>query len=166
MFNPKRLVFSTLLSLCIFGGAYAGTVGSTLDVSANVVPSCSVSTLPIVMGDMEAAVGGSATGSIDVTCSLDLAYNIALDAGLYYEPSPQRRMSDGSGNFLNYGIFTDGTFTSMWGDTDFGDTNTYPVVAGTGTGLLQSYPVPSGTAPGQDVPAGLYSDTVNVTIHY
>jgi len=170
MFNPTRLIFSTLLGLCIFGGAYAATVGSTLNVSTNVLGICSVSTLPVVVADYDSSATTQGTGSVDVTCSTGVAYNIALDGGVNYTVpggGGGRHMSDGSAiNYLIYSLWQDDTFGAMWGDSDFAATNTWLSVAGVGTGAVQAYPVPAAVPIGQILPAGAYSDVVNVTIHY
>ena len=166
MSKLTRVVLSAIFSLCIFGAAYAGTVGSTLDVSTNVVAACSVTTSPVVIPDYDSTASVVGTGSIDVNCTSGAAYNIALDGGAYFLPSPQRRLSDDGTNFLNYSLWTDDTFTEMWGDAGFGDTTPYPTVADVGTGIVQPHPVPGAVPLGQTVPFGAYSDIVNVTIHY
>lgn len=169
MFNPKRLVFSTLLGLCIFGGAYAGSVGTTIDVSVSVIPACSVSTSsPFVIPDYDgtADVGGP-LGTIDVTCSAGVPYNIALDGGENYAAGTPtgRFLSDGI-NLLPYGLMTEADPTVFWGDLDFAATTEWPSVAATGTGALQTHTVPGGVGAGNDVPVGVYTDLVIVTIHY
>ena len=170
MFDPRRLVFSTILGLCIFSSAHAGSVGATIDVSVNVVAACTVSTSsPFVIPDYDgsADVGGP-IGTIDVTCSTGVSYNIALDGGQNYVlGSPSGRfLSDGVGNLLPYGLMTEADPTVFWGDSDFGATTEWPSVAAVGTGVLQTHTVPGGVGAGNDVPVGLYSDVVIVTVHY
>jgi spore coat protein U-like protein len=170
MIDQKRLVFSALLGLGIFGGAYAGSVGTTIDVSVNVIAACSVTTSsPFVIPDYDGSTDiGGPLGTIDVTCSAGVPYNVALDGGQNYVAGSAsgRFLSDGLGNFLPYGLMTEADPAVFWGDSDFAATTEWPSVAFVGTGVLQSHTVPGGVGAGNDVPFGTYSDVVTVTVHY
>ena len=68
-----------------------------------------------------------------------------------------------TGASLNYNLYTDSTYTSIWGDGTTGTT-----VSGVGsngsTGITKTI---YGSIPeGQDVPAGAYTDSITITITF
>ena len=65
------------------------------------------------------------------------------------------------GGTLNYGLYRDSGRTNNWGSTIGTDTQ-----AGTGTGLLQNLTVYGRIASAQTPLAGVYTDTVTVTLTY
>ena len=162
-----------MLFLAVFGvvfafgtSAYSAEVTSTLDVSANVLAVCTVSTTPIDFGDYDESNQSFAQGSVDVTCSQGTFYNIALDYGSNYIPM-LRRMTDGSSNYLLYNIFQDQSGTTVWGDSDFDNTFAQgPSLSDTANGLLQEHTTYGWVPDSQVVPSGPYSDVVNVTVYY
>jgi len=162
--KSKTFISISLLGLSMVGGAHAGSVGSTLAVSATVVPLCSVSTSPVQFGTYSGATI-AANGVIYVTCTDLLPFNIALDGGASYMPG-QRRMSDGDSSYLNYELFMNPELTNPWGDIGYGDTTPWISVSGSGNGGQTGYAVYGQVLAFQDTPAGAYSDVVNVTIHY
>ena len=74
-----------------------------------------------------------------------------------------RKMTSGA-NLLNYKLFTDSARTQIWGDGVEGETVMF---ADTGTGTAQSNTV-YGLIPASQTgaPAGVYEDTVSVTVRY
>lgn len=102
-----------------------------------------------------------AASQISVTCTPLSAYSIGLNAGLYAGAVNARRMRDGAGHLIAYGLFQNTGRTVPWGA--LGDGTAQP---GTGSGGVQAYSV-YGRVPRQTTPpAGLYSDSVVVTITY
>jgi spore coat protein U-like protein len=71
-------------------------------------------------------------------------------------------MANGA-NLLNYAVYTDSARSTVWGDGGAGATAT---IDGTGSGTAQSTTIYGRIPAGQTVPAGSYSDTVNVTVTY
>lgn len=153
------------VGVAIEASAQAATTTTTLNVSASVSTSCVVATTPISFGTYSGAQV-NASGDVTVTCTNGTAYQVALDAGQNYVGSYDRRMSNGAGAFLNYNITSAGS--GWWGDIGYGDTFPYAYpVPGTGTGSAQVLTVNAALQAGQSgVPAGAYSDVVNVTVWY
>jgi spore coat protein U-like protein len=156
----------------------ASPATGTLAVSATVVNNCQFTTTPVAFGNYDPAVvnaaGGAnllATGNLLVTCTTGDSITVDLDAG--GNPAggstalvPARQMVFGGTNFLGYTLFwpnsaNNGTTTAtVWG-TGAGSSFVY-----TASGVQQTVNVFGSVAKGQNVPAGAYSDTVNVAVNY
>lgn len=162
----KKIVLFVLLACIAFSGAaYADSTTASLYVSAHVVPACQVQAYSVDFGSVLAGTS-TANGDVQVNCPLDTPYNIALDAGGYYDGT-WRRVSDGSGNYIPYGHYKDPAYMTEWGD--FGYANTYPYgssVADTADGLWQSHTVYGVLWIPAGVPANYYSDNVLVTVYF
>ncbi len=162
----RRHLFAALASFAmlvtpVIGGA--ATTSDTLTVTATVVDSCSLSTSTLAFGTYDPASGTDtdATTTIDASCTTGTTFDIALDGGSSANISA-RTMSDGT-NSLGYQIYTDTLRTTIWGDGTTGST-----AAGTGLGPLTPVTLTAygRITAGQNVPAGAYSDTVNVTLTF
>ena len=167
----RLLLFPVILSglvLAFCPPAYCGQPASTLDVSINVVELCTVTTSPLAFGDYNPSEGAIAEGSVEVTCPKGVPYKIALDAGENPKADLFRRMSNGSGDYLPYKIWKDPYRRREWGDSDFD--NSYPAgrsLCVKGCSAVQSHPVYGTVWPRKNgVPAGLYTDVVNVKVYY
>ncbi|RCX31310.1 Csu type fimbrial protein [Thioalbus denitrificans] len=161
----------TLLAAALIAGtlpltATAATVTDTFDVTITIQNACEITTAPTDMafgaaGPLTSVV--TATSSIYVTCTENLAYDIGLDAGANPGTggdTTTRQMVNGANN-VSYDLFQDASYTTHWGT--LADTESQ---AGTGTGAEETYTV-YGTVPIQDTPPALtYSDTVTVTVTY
>jgi spore coat protein U-like protein len=138
------------------------TTSSTFLVTANVPKTCRVSAIDLDFGpvaNLAANIDGAS--SLSATCTMDTAYWMALNGGLQSATNPtQRKMMKGS-EFVIYGLYRDAARSLPWGDTN--GTNT---VSGTGSGLVQPYPLYGRTAPQTTPSPGLYHDTVVVTVNY
>ncbi|MDH5633301.1 MAG: spore coat U domain-containing protein [Gammaproteobacteria bacterium] len=156
-----------LTGVALIGPAQAGTATGSLDVSATVEPLCLVSTTPVDFGIHTNSVN-TAEGSIRVTCSPTVAYNIAMDGGLNVSNALERRMGDGLGNLIIYGLHKIGTWNDFWGDQDFAATTKGTSIAGVGTGVDELrivYGYSNYSFLPMQVP-GFYQDTVTVSVHY
>jgi spore coat protein U-like protein len=154
-----------VLMLAMAGISFGATATGTLNVSATVVPTCSVLTTAVNFGAYDGSYVQT-QGDITVTCAQDTPYNIALDAGMNYNVSNggYRTMANGT-NYLNYALWKS-TGTEYWGDSDYADTFPATSLADTGNGAAQAHTVIAGIVPGQTVPTGSYTDVVNVTVYY
>lgn len=96
------------------------------------------------------------TAGITVTCN-GPSYTVGLGNGLNANGT-QRRMKGPGGVYLNYGLYSDAQRTSSWGT---------PGVTKPGSnGQPQTLTV-YGRVPPQPIPsAGLYADTVTITVSY
>lgn len=149
------------------GSAFAASQTSTLDVSVNVVEVCSMSVTGITFPDYD---GNAvfADGNLTVTCGNNIVYQAAADAGLHYDGGTLRRNVSNGSDLLQYTLWKDSLFSEEWGDYGYGDT--YPlgfVIGGVGSGAPQSHTI-YGALGGLGLigPAGVYSDTVVVTLNY
>jgi spore coat protein U-like protein len=133
-----------------FGGAASPRVRgvSTLHVTITILPTCSVDRGPELIFPSPAAgervVDGA--GSIDIDCTKDLPYLLALDAGGAVPAAPYR-------------LYSDPGRQSVWGDRAGIDT-----VPGSGTGAPVTVPV-YGRAPAASHAAGA-GGPVRFTVAY
>lgn len=144
----------------------------TLPLSAHaLLVTCTVATTNIAFpayASPGSTNSDSVGGDIAVTCHADLvagvsSYTIGISAGS--GAFTNRKLISGA-NFLFYNMYTDGTYTSVWGDGT-GSTKTvsdgYVILL---TPTTRHY-TPFGRVPGsQNKPAGTYLDTVTVTVTY
>ncbi|HEX8216858.1 MAG TPA: spore coat U domain-containing protein [Allosphingosinicella sp.] len=166
--NAIRIKSALVIGACAAAfatPAAAGTQGTGLGVSANVTANCSVVANPVDFGDIDTldstAVLGS--GSVDVTCTNGTGWTATADIGGGSGATFASRRLTFGGNTLNYTLYRDAARSQVWGD----GTNSTFTVTGSGSGSQQSFNV-YGRLPGgqSSAPAGLYTDTVNVTITY
>ncbi len=125
---------------------------------------CSVSASSVAYGSYDplAALPVDSVGTVTVSCALSLGYNIALSTGGAGSFSP-RKLSNGP-DTLNYNLYTDPTYLTIWGD---GSGGTATVSGAIGLLLLPINHTVYGRIPGgQNAAAGSYSDTITVTVTY
>lgn len=132
--------------------------------------ACNVSTLPAQFGvynPLDAAPLAT-TGAINVACTctglLDcvvFAYRIEVSAG-QSGSTAAREMRSGTGR-LQYNLFSDPGFTSVWGTGNAGYSVLYLLTL---FGSKQTATVYARIPARQVVPAGSYSDSPMVTISY
>ena len=165
----KRAVL--VLAVCgvvfAFGtSAFSAEVTSTLDVSATVLEVCTVSTVPVNFGDFNGATTIYSGGSVNITCTDGVAYEIAMDGGLHKELGDNDRRMSGGIYWLEYELFQDSSLTTCWGDDSYYRSHPCMEKTGTGTGLEQQHTVYGELSGSQIVPADTYTDVVNVTVYY
>jgi spore coat protein U-like protein len=152
------LVVGTVTSM----NASAATATSTMSVTASVVAACTVSASALAF----AAYSGTAvdgTADLTVNCTNDAPYTIGLGAGNGTAATTTTRVLTGSlsGTTMNYGLYQDAAYATVWGDTVGTDT-----LAGTGDGADQTIPVYGRIVAGQNGSVGTYTDSVAVTVNY
>ncbi|MGE5624026.1 MAG: spore coat U domain-containing protein [Bacillota bacterium] len=172
----QKLVL-TLSGLALAGVAFAGspnspatgTVGASLviDTNCHITASSSVS-----FGTVDPTLGTAAngSGSIGVKCTKGTTLtDIKLDAGGNFA-SGTRQMSDGSGDFVAYSLYKDNAHSTAWGDdgATISASSQFAGYAGfTSAVVAQTFNVYGlVSAAAEDVPAGAYNDTVNVTVDF
>jgi len=154
-------VYSTQLLLACPNMLLSQTENPTFTVRATVVNDCSV-----VPQDLNFGSHGVLTANIDasaqlsVNCVLGTNYTIGLNGGLAGAAPTARLMTKGAES-VTYGLYRDASRTQVWGDTIGSNT-----VAATGTGSAQTYTVFGRVLPQSAPSAGIYTDTVVVTITY
>ena len=146
-------------------GVLAATATANLAVSATVTNNCTISTAALAFGTYDPVVANTSanldgTGRVTVACTKGSTATIGLGTGSNGSGAA-RRMSDGSGNYLSYELYSDSGRAAVWN---------------TGSGLLSPTAATSKTARdftvygrvsgNQDVPSGAYSDTVVATVNF
>jgi spore coat protein U-like protein len=160
----RLLVLASAMSVA--GAAYAAPQATTnLNVSANVVASCTISATNLAFGNLSTAVATNVdvAAALTVNCPTGQAYAITMGNGAGVGATAAlRRMTRTSGTeTIDYAIYRDAARTQTWGSTIGTDTS-----ASTGTGANQTFQV-YGRVPTQTgLTAGAHTDTVVVNIDY
>jgi spore coat protein U-like protein len=162
--NTKAIATAVLVTFGLASTSlFAATVTNTMPVQITIQNACNVSTTaPTTLdfgtqGPLTANVDQTAT--ITVTCTTGANYNVGLDGGGGGAINA-RRMVNGA-NTVAYQLYSDSSRTVVWGNTVGTDT-----VAGSGNGSAQPFTVYGRVPPQATPPAGVYNDTVNVTVTY
>jgi spore coat protein U-like protein len=145
--------------------ALAGTQTTTMSVSATVTANCTVSATPIAFGSVNTLSGSNvdANGTVTVSCTNGSPWTLSANAGGGSGATMAVRRMTAGANTLNYTIHTTAGHGTVWGD----GTASTATLGNTGTGAAQTVTVYGRVFSGQTgVPAGSYSDTVNVTVTY
>jgi spore coat protein U-like protein len=156
--------------LVVSGLLVAGDAGADatdqLEVSVEVEANCSIVAVPLDFGNYDPVVTNAsavATGSggLTVTCTTGAAVTVTLDQGLNdiagSAAVPQRRLANGGGAFLAYQLSDSGDFSTVWSDASAD-------VDYTGDGAADTLTVFGRIGAGQNVPTGIYTDTVLATV--
>ncbi|MDR9450944.1 MAG: spore coat U domain-containing protein [Acidimicrobiia bacterium] len=165
--NRIHILQSTLIGVVFFGtAAHAATDTTTFQVTATVSDTCDITATDLAFGAYDPNAGDlDGTSTITATCTDGTSYDIGLDAGqnAASATTTTRAMDDGAAtpNYLDYELYSDSGRTAVWGDTVGTDT-----VNQTSAGGAEDHTVYGQIPGGQFVPAGSYSDTINVTITY
>jgi spore coat protein U-like protein len=142
----------------------AGTASATIQVSATIGDSCSISAQPLSFGtyDQLQSAPTDASTTISVKCSNNVPASISLDNG-NGGASSTRAMKYGVSD-LNYALFSDAARTQNWG---IGSEQL--IVTGTGLSALdEKILTVYGRVPANQnsIGAGVYLDTITATISY
>lgn len=140
-------------------------------MAAHALAACTASATPVNFGpyDPLAVTPRTTTASITVSCdlllgvSLLVAYSIGLSQG---SGSYAARTLRSGGNAMNYNLFTNSFYSNIWGDGSGGTSRILDgYLLGLG-GAVTSYPIYARIPALQNVPAGIYTDTILVTVTY
>lgn len=129
----------------------------TLHIKAYFTASCKINSAPNV--ELEGAFSSELTAQqiVDVTCTHTTPYTISFKSSNQTTNQHYRLLSADKSHSINYGIYTDSSFTRPWNDHQ----------QYIGTGKRQRIPVYYRTDSTQeDQVAGTYSDEVTITINY
>ena len=120
---------------------------------------CTLTITNVAFGSYDVFVktNTTSTGSVQVSCNQILSYTVSMSAGSGTLTS--RVMKSGSYQ-LDYNLYTNATYTTIWGD---GTSGTSTVSA---TAIGATYTVYGQIPALQNVPVGSYSDTITVTVTY
>src|SRR3990167_5258534 len=99
---------------------FAGSATTPMNITATVVPNCRFagSATPISFGDYGPQNKGplDATSTVQLRCVKGSSVSIAINNGLN-PVGPQRRMSDGQNNYIDYQIYSDASRSTIWNTT-------------------------------------------------
>lgn len=161
----RRLIASIVAMSGLFAAPKAGalTATTTMNVTATVLSSCSVSATDLAFGNYNPISGAALDGatSISVTCTNGTSYNVGISAGGGAGATTASRKMTNGANTLNYTLYRDAGRTNVWGDIVSTDT-----LPGTGSGAAQPIDVYGRIPGGQTAPSGGYTDTVTITVTY
>ncbi|QBH95697.1 SCPU domain-containing protein [Limnobaculum zhutongyuii] len=172
VFLALTCITSLVSSATVFA-AGNGQVSGTLGVQLTITNGCaingnSVQGSPTGLGTLDfgshstlannitAQSASSSSGTIKVQCTNTLPYTVTLDSG-EHPTGTQRRLAQGT-EFINYNLYQDSLRAVLWEDTT--------LLSRTSTGAPDDLTV-YGLVPPQNTPsAGIYSDTVLVTVDW
>lgn len=164
-FARARIICSAVaLAWPVVGLADSAT--ATIAVSATVRRNCIISTTPLAFGSYDPVVGNASapldgTATVTITCTMGTPASIGLDAGAN-AVAAQRRLTNGSAAYLNYQVYLDSGYSTVWG-TDTSnqlDAGTAPSKA------PRAFPVYGRIPAAQDVPVGAFSDSIVATVNF
>jgi spore coat protein U-like protein len=160
--TPKSAFVMSLIAVSI-GPLQAATTTTTFSVTATVLTSCLVVATPLAFGSYDPAVVAplDATNTVTVTCTIGTPYNIGLNAGGGTGADVASRKMTSGVNLLNYTLYQETGRTTVWGNTVLTDT-----VNATALITPTVHSVYGRVFSGQYIPAGIYTDTISVTVTY
>lgn len=165
MIRGVAAIAAAASAVVIPAAAEAGSIGTNLSVTATVSDSCTVSSTPVAFSTVNPISGSAATatGTVSVTCTNGTGWGASAGLGTGTGATfSSRKMKSGT-NLLNYNLFTDAAYSTVWGD----GTSSTAKVSNTGSGTAQVFNVYGQVPSGQtSVVTGDYTDVVSVTISY
>ncbi len=142
------------------------TATSDMAISTEVTSNCTVTSSPVDFSQVNATAGLAidGLGGISVVCTMGTPWVASADKGSSSTATVAARQLTGTpGGKLNYGLFTESTHTTIWGD----GTAATATLSDTGTGVAQDRVIYGEIAASQTgAPAGNYTDTVGVSVVY
>lgn len=146
--------------------AIADSATATIAVSATVRRNCTIATAPVAFGSYDPVVANATTpldasATVTIACTMGTPANIGLDDGSNASAT-QRRLTNGSNAFMDYQIYLDSGYATVWG-SDVGNR----LDAGTSPSKTpREFPVYARVPAGQDIPIGPYTDSVVATVNF
>jgi spore coat protein U-like protein len=146
--------------LTVPAAAQSGQGSTTIAVSVEVVPNCTVSAAPLTLVPRQGAVA-AASSDIAIACGPDEPFTVTLDLGAHPSGTLRRAYDPVANRYLAYDIFRDPARNQRWAD------GPGEVVSGltsaSGRVSLKAY---GGLVSGQDLIAGNYADQVVVAVNF
>lgn len=144
---------------------------SFLPVQAYAIAVCTVSAVgPSVTYDPNNLSPTNGVGTVTVNCSLLGILSLLVAYQIQFSTGSSGAYTNRTMNYLssqlNYNLFTNAARTTIWGN---GGPGTSVVSDGYLLGLgpvIRDYPIYLQIPASQVVPAGVYNDTINITVVY
>jgi len=164
--NIRTYTHCALLAgaLLLPAAAMAQTSTANLNVSITINGACLINDHNLIF-DPQISLNTNVDNNaqLSVTCTNGLPYEVGFGLGLNAQGT-QRRMDDGSNNFVTYQIYKDSSRTQIL-DANFG-VGSPGTISATGNGNAQSIDVYGRVPPQSNPPAGTYADKVLITMVY
>lgn len=147
-------------------GVEAQSSTASLQVTANVIKNCTITTAPISFGAYDPVTANATQpldgiGTITVTCTRGVAAHVGLSLGSH-GAGGTRRMAMGAVNYLAYEIYKDASRTDVWG-SGFDSNLDIPSAPSVDPRTYTAY----GRVPArQDASVGNYLDIVLATVNF
>jgi spore coat protein U-like protein len=159
---PARPLLAALAALlAAAGSAAADTAGATLNVRVVVQASCSITGATLDFGTYSSGQSTDLRGSAQIAFSACPAGTLRfeLDGGANASGTT-RRLGDGKGNFLTYGLYRDSARTLSFGQASDAKLVTLTTPGAGRVWVLGAIPA------NQLVAAGTYTDTVAIVVTF
>jgi spore coat protein U-like protein len=164
MTTATRNALIIALAMLATGTAFAGTESSDLQVSAEVVSNCTISTTDLNFGvydpiGVNAEAPLNSAGEVIIQCTLGSEVTVALDNGQHSEVlgdgggSATRHMASSVETTMQYGLYGDKDHQIVWGATPESNVSMTLTVHGS---------IPAGQNPA----IGSYTDVVTATVEF
>lgn len=156
-------------SACPTGGSTTTSSGSTW--TATVAANCNISTSALNFGSVSSSIASNvdATATVTAQCTNTTPYSIGLDNGANASGAQRRVRLAATANYVNYNLYTDSARSNAWKTSTATTSCTAGAstcALGTGTGSNQSVTVYGRIPPQSATAAGLFTDTVVVTVTF
>jgi spore coat protein U-like protein len=173
---PRAILAASLVVGLVHGSvALAAAAAANLRVAATVPNNCKITTTAVAFGNYDPIVTNAATaltraGSVRITCTKGALVTITLGLGTHASGTT-RQLGVGTSR-LAYALFQPSSTTPGAGcvyttPTNWGTTGAEVFAPTAAPSRAQrTYNVCGSIAPGQDVPAGAYTDTVVATVNF
>jgi spore coat protein U-like protein len=158
---PSGSYIDTIVANLTCTGGTPCAATTTFDVTESAQAVCTISANSLNFGAYRGPQIDSAV-TLLATCSSGTSYNVGLNQGVSAGASvTTRKMTRSGGGLLSYGLFSDSSRTTNWGNTVGTDT-----VSATGTGVGQSVTVFGRVPASQPAAPGTYQDTITATLFF
>ncbi len=166
----KILSAAVAMGLMAAGAAQAGTTTASFNVTATVLSNCVTSATNLAFPNYTPGAGAkSGSSTISVNCTKGTGYTVALNAGTTTGTAFTQRLLASGANTLQYNLFKDAAFTTVFGD----GTGSSQTATGTGAGMAAAsatsitvYGQLPDSVTNQAATPGTYADTITVTVTY
>lgn len=161
-FGFHSFVLIALLGMAnIAVGAIKAGNKATIDITATVLPSCTIVAggVALQITNFSKTQSYSGTTTISVLCTKGTNFVIGLDNGTSSGATAASRKVKNRTNYLNYSLYKDSGNALVWGNSS---TNS---LAGIATGQRQIFNVYAKIPTGQKSVPGKYLDSINVSIN-
>jgi spore coat protein U-like protein len=159
-------VLCALASLAPIAAHAADHVTAEVQVTATVIPNCRLTIDPLVFGSYD-PLGAHNVASLDgaaqltVACTRETQATIVMDGGRNAGQDAPIRLLSARGENLSYQLFRDSARTQVWGR----GSDAFAFVSEGGI-AGQRVTVYARIPPGQEVPAGTYTDVVTASVDF